>query len=58
MMMMMMMMMILYFKKTHSLYITGQNFTIPEKLTFKLVGEGHNLENEKNEFDSFFLLLP
>ena len=32
--------------------------TFPEKVAFKLVAQCNNLENGKNKFDSFFLLLP
>ena len=50
----------LLFKKNHSLYITCQNFKniMLFQREGKLVDQGSNLENGKNKFDSFFLLLP
>ena len=33
-------------------------YIFPEKVAFILVTQGNNLENVKNRFDSFFLLIP
>ena len=56
MMMIMMMMMMMIFFVYYRLKFQKCN-TIPLKVTFKLVAQVNNLENRKNEFDSFFLLL-
>ena len=49
------------FKKPYFVYYKSkiQKYNvIPQKVTFKLVAQGNNLENGKNKFDSFFLHLP